>query len=63
MKELAFGDQRARRVDTRPVVREGLNDFFMLVSLVVRAAVRWVMVGGWFWGLSGVCVRISVSRG
>ena len=28
LKELAFGDQRARRVDGRPVVRKGLNELF-----------------------------------
>ena len=28
MKELAFGDKRSRRVDTRPTVREGLDEFF-----------------------------------
>ncbi len=36
--------------------------FFMLWSVVVKAAVSWVMVGGWFWGLSGVGGRVSVSR-
>jgi len=28
LKELTFGDQRARRVGTRPVVREVLGEFY-----------------------------------
>ena len=62
LEKLSFGDQRARRVDGRPVVGDGLDELFDVgvVGGLVSAAMRWVMDGGWFGGSSGVGGMMSV---